>query len=88
MGPVFKSLSSHVGSMSSIHGWGTRIPHAVGQLSLCPTTTEKPAHCDSRSPGPATKACVVKQKVSQDTTRSLMPQLRPNAAKEIRIFKC
>ena len=29
---------SNAGDAGSIPGWGTRIPHAVGQLSPCATT--------------------------------------------------
>ena len=33
-GPVSKNLPSHVGDVSSIPGWGSKIPHAEGQGSL------------------------------------------------------
>ena len=39
-GPVVKSLSSNVGNMGSIPGWGTKIPHTTGQLSFHVTTRE------------------------------------------------
>ena len=39
-GPVVKNLPSSAGNMGSIPGWGTRIPHAMGQLSQHTTTTE------------------------------------------------
>ncbi|TEA35916.1 hypothetical protein DBR06_SOUSAS810017, partial [Sousa chinensis] len=39
-GPVLKNPSSNAGDTGSIPGWGTKIPHATGQLSLCATTTE------------------------------------------------
>ena len=39
-GPVVKNLSSNVGNMGSIPGWGTKIPHTIGQLSLHVTTRE------------------------------------------------
>ena len=42
-GPVVKNLPSNAGDMGSIPGRGTKIPHAVGQLSPCTATTE-PAH--------------------------------------------
>ena len=38
--PVVKSLPSNAGDTGSIPGQGTKIPHAVGQLSLCATTRE------------------------------------------------
>ena len=39
-GPVVKNLPSNEGDESSIPGWGTKIPHAAGQLSPHATTTE------------------------------------------------
>ena len=39
-GPVVKNQPSNSGDLGWIPGWGTTIPHAVGQLSLCATTTE------------------------------------------------
>ena len=51
-GPVVKNPPSNEGGAGSIPGWGTKIPHAAGQLSLrcnyrahalwslCATTTE------------------------------------------------
>ena len=32
-GPVVKNLPSNAGDMGSVPGGGTKIPHAVGQLS-------------------------------------------------------
>ena len=37
-GPVVKNLPSNTGDVGSIPGWGTKIPHATGQLSLHATT--------------------------------------------------
>ena len=34
-GPVVKNLPSNAGDMGPILGRGTKIPHAVGQLSPC-----------------------------------------------------
>ena len=42
-GPVVKNPPSNAGDVGSIPGWGTKIPRAAGQLSLCATTREKPA---------------------------------------------
>ena len=42
-GPVVKNPLSYEGDVGSIPGWGTKIPHAVGQLSPHTTTTE-PSH--------------------------------------------
>ena len=40
-GPVVRNLPANVGEVGSIHGLGTKIPHAVGQLSLCMETLEQ-----------------------------------------------
>ena len=39
-GPVVKNPSSNAGDVGSIPGWGTKIPHAAGQLSPLATITE------------------------------------------------
>ena len=39
-GPVVKNPPYNEGDASSIPGQGTKIPHAMGQLSPCATTTE------------------------------------------------
>ena len=33
-GSVVKNLPSNPGNAGSIPGWGTKLPHAVGQLNL------------------------------------------------------
>ena len=38
--PVVKHPLANAGDTGSIPGWGTMIPHAVGQLSPSATTTE------------------------------------------------
>ena len=43
-GPVVKKPPSNVGNMGLIPGWGTKIPQALGQLSLHVTTTESTNH--------------------------------------------
>ena len=50
-GQVVKNLPSNAEDTGSIPGWGTKIPHATGQLSPCAqllspraSTREKPAH--------------------------------------------
>ena len=48
-GPVVKNLPSNTGDVGSISGWGTKIPHAAGQLSPCATTTE-PTRSGAREP--------------------------------------
>ena len=60
-GPVVKNLPSNAGDVGSIPGWGTKIPHAAGQLIPRVTTTET-AHSGAcaphleRSPHAATKS--------------------------------
>ena len=39
-GPVAKNLPYNAGDSGSIRGWGTKIPHATGQLSPRAATTE------------------------------------------------
>ena len=48
-GPVVKNLPSNAGDTGLICGWGTKIPHAAGQLSPRATTTE-PVHSRARKP--------------------------------------
>ena len=43
-GPVVKSPPSSAGDAGSIPGWGTKIPHSAGQLSLCAATREPVCH--------------------------------------------
>ena len=42
-GPVVKNPPSNAEDSGCIPGWGAKIPHALGQLSQCATTTE-PVH--------------------------------------------
>ena len=42
-GPVVKNPPSNAGDAGSIPGRGSKVTHAMGQLSPCATTTE-PAH--------------------------------------------
>ena len=44
-GPVVKNMPCNAGDSSSTPDPGTKIPHAVGQLSLCTATTER-LSCD------------------------------------------
>ena len=44
-GPVVKNLPSNAGDVGSIPVRGTKIPHAMGQLSPRAATTEPP-HCN------------------------------------------
>ena len=43
-GPVIKNLPSNAGDAGSIPGRGTKIPHAVGQLSPHAATTKHASH--------------------------------------------
>ena len=43
-GPGVKNPPSNAGDAGLIPGWGTKVPHAVGQLGLCATTTEHTGH--------------------------------------------
>ena len=47
-GLVVKNLPCNAGDVSSIPGRGTRVPHAVGQLS--PLATSEPAKAQIESP--------------------------------------
>ena len=38
--PVVKNPPSNAGDVGSIPGWGTKIPHASGQISLSTATTD------------------------------------------------
>ena len=41
-GPVVKNPFANAGDQGLFLGWGTKIPHVSGQLSLCTTTRESP----------------------------------------------
>ena len=43
-GPMVNHLPSNAGDTGSIPGWGTKIPHVVGQSSLHTTTTQHMGH--------------------------------------------
>ena len=64
-GPVVKNSPCNAGDSGSIPGWGTKILHAVEQLSPSTTTT----------------VCAPQWKIYMTQQRSRMPQLRPRAAK-------
>ena len=42
-GPVVENPLGNAGDVGSIPGWGTKVLHAMGQLSPCPTATEPTA---------------------------------------------
>ena len=57
-GPVVKNPHSNARDMGTTPGQGTKIPHAVRQLSLTCTTTEKPVHCNAE-PSAAKKQKII-----------------------------
>ena len=66
-GPVVMNQSYNAGDTSLIPGWGTKIPHAMGQrtlrattLSSC-TTTGEPLKCAEKVPNEARKILRVPQ---------------------------
>ena len=76
---MVKNPSSNAGDAGSIPSWGTKIPHAVGQLSPRATTTEptrsgattresRPAHHNSR------EASTVQQKIPHAATKTQCSQ--------------
>ena len=89
---MVKNLPSSARDTGSIPGWGSKIPHATGQLSPCITTTE-PLRSGARVPQlespcttttePAHSGAYAPQRERSPycNKRSHMPQLRPDAAK-------
>ena len=73
-GPVVKNPPSNAGDAGSIPGWGTKIPHAAGQLSLCATTTEPTRHNErEKNPHATTRekpTCCRKQREARAATKS------------------
>ena len=55
--PVVKNPPSSARDMGSIPGWGTKIPHALGQLSPCTETMEPPARSRTHVPQQERPAC-------------------------------
>ena len=55
-GPVVENPPSNAGDAGLIPGWGTKIPHAVGHLSLCLATPE-PAHSRACAPRQEEPGC-------------------------------
>ena len=74
--PVVKNPPSNAGV--SIPGRGTKIPHAVGQLSLCATTTEHTGD-NYRADALWSPCTTTGEKPARRSGGSLMPQLRPKA---------
>ena len=60
--PVVKNPPSSARDMGSIPGWGTKIPHALGQLSPCTETMEPPARSRTHVPQQERPACCNQRK--------------------------
>ena len=71
---MVKNLPSNAGYVGLIPGWGTKIPHAAGQLSLCAATTE-PVHSGACASRLERSPLII-------TKRSCMLEPRPDAAKK------
>ena len=84
-GPVVKNPPYNAGDVASIPGRRTRIPHVVGQLSPCATTTELTRSgtgaTQLQSPH-ALKPVRHNEREAHNTTRIPRAQLRPDAAKK------
>ena len=96
---MVKNLPSNAGDMGSSPAWGTKIPHAVGQLSPHATIIElrglnKRAYVLQTTEPMCPGACVpqLKRENPHATTREKparcnkmfrVPRLRPNTAKKI-----
>ena len=79
-GPVVKNPPSNAGDAGSIAAWGTKIPHATGQLSPRATTTE-PMRSRAHVPQLEKSPSATTREASATQRRSHLPQLRPDAAK-------
>ena len=78
---MVKNLFCNAGDVGSIPGQGTKIPHAMGQLSPCATTRE-PTCPGARAPQLETrKPAQLERHPHAATKRARGPQLRPEAAK-------
>ena len=65
-GAVFKNLSSNAADLTSVPGWGIKIPHAAGLLS--PRTATREPMCHNEEP-------------ALHSERPHVPQLGPDSAK-------
>ena len=75
---MVKNPPCNAGDMGSIPGWGTKIPYAAGQLSLCVTPTElehSGTHApqlqslSNQRPGHSWRAHMPQQKTPRDTMK-------------------
>ena len=93
---MVKNLPSIAGDAGLIPGWGTKIPHATGQLSQHATTTEL-AHLNERARVPQTteptrsgacapqlerSPCATTKKIPHASTKIRVLQLRPDTTKK------
>ena len=90
---MFKNPSCNAGDVSSSPGWGTKIPHAMGQPSPHATTRE-PACLNYRACTLWSLCATAREKPMQHNEepvcrkeRSCVPQLRPDAAKKKKKLK-
>ena len=70
---MVKNLPPNAGDMGSIHGWGTKIPHAAGQLS--PRRHNYRAHA-------LWSPWATREKPKCGNERAPVLQLRPDAAEK------
>ena len=79
-GPVVKNPPSNAGDAGLFPGRGTKIPHAVGQLSL---RAPEPKRHTQRAHVPQVLSlhATTRDKPERSNKRSHMPQLRPDTAK-------
>ena len=66
-GSVVKNPPSNAKDLGSIPGWGTKIPHAVGQLSLHIITTE--SHTPQLARSPHSGEVVIAVKIPRDAMK-------------------
>ena len=83
-GRLIKNLPCNAGDMGLIPGWGTKIPHASGQLSSR-TTTRQPQQ--NKAVAKTRKAHVQQWEVHVPQWSACTLQLRPSTVK-IRGFPC
>ena len=60
-GPVVNNLPSKAWDLGSIPGWGTKIPHATGQLSLHAASCNEQPECRNEDPEQPKKKTTTKK---------------------------
>ena len=78
---MVKNPPSSVGDVGLISGWGTKIPQATEQQSLCATTTEPVPQLESPLAANYRARVTQLEKSVCHNKGSHMLQLRPNAGK-------